>query len=108
MLHQTLFVVLMQYQVLIDPVRSAQVAELATKARIQEHEDTTRRRADAEWRLFEQRFNTLVKAVELFGKRYNDGKGHLWPKREADELRRALAQFQELPAFRAKSKERKR
>ena len=68
----------------------------------------TRRRVQAERRLFEERFNALVQAVELFGKQYNDGKGHLWPKREADQLRKALTELQELSAFRAKSKEGKR
>lgn len=108
MLRHTLFVFLMQYQVLVEPMRPEQIADLALKSRIQEHEETARRRAAAQRRLFEQRFNALAKAVETFGDRYNEGNGQIWPKREADQLRKALAEFQELPAFRDGNKGTKR
>jgi hypothetical protein len=48
---------------------------------------------------FEQKLNRLVDAIEAFGKKYNDGKGSVWPKREADALRNAPAELQELPEF---------
>ena len=48
-----------------DPVRSAQTAEMVTRARIEEHEHQRRRRVSDERRRFEEKFNALAKAVEL-------------------------------------------
>jgi hypothetical protein len=40
-------------------------------------------------------FNQLVEAVNNFASRYNEGRGTVWPKREADKLRRAMHQVQQ-------------
>ena len=38
--------------------------------------------------------NQLVAAVDSFANEYNEGKGTIWPQREADKLRKAMRQLQ--------------
>jgi len=65
---------------------------LAEKAKQQERELQSRQ--EIELRQFEDRFNGLVFALAGFAKEYNQGKGMVWPHREADKLRKAIRQFQ--------------
>lgn len=51
-------------------------------------------------REFETKFNQLVEAVATFATRYNEGKGTVWPKREADRIRKAIRQLQSAGSWR--------
>lgn len=83
----------------VDPIRSAAAAENVVEARTDQADELHRRVSDARVREFQQKFNRLVDAVEAFGRKYNEGKGHVWPKREADALREALTELAALPEF---------
>src|SRR5262245_27986365 len=41
-------------------------------------------------RQFEVKFNQLVQAVASFAKQYNKSQGAVWPRAEAEKLRKAL------------------
>src|SRR5687767_9673713 len=99
MLTHAVFMALLQYHNL-DGVRWMQLAERTLQARTQEEHAARQRAAAAERRRFQERFNALVKAIELFGRKYNEGKGLLWPKREGDVLRKAISELRESPSFR--------
>jgi hypothetical protein len=47
-------------------------------------------RQEIEKRQFESRFSGVVKAMNDFIARYNDGKGMVWPQAEADKLGHAM------------------
>ena len=65
---------------------------LVEKARQQDRELQSRQ--EMELRQFEDKFNELVFALAGFAKEYNQGKGIVWPHREAGKLRKAMRQFQ--------------
>src|SRR5262245_44968269 len=44
---------------------------------------------ELEKRHFEERFNTLVNALQSFAKEYNKGHGNVWPLRQAEALQKA-------------------
>src|SRR6187431_1266907 len=98
MLTHAVFMALLQYHS-PDGVRWMQLAEKTLKTRMQEECEARQGAAAAERRRFQERFNALVKAVELFGRKYNEGKGLLWPKREGDVLRKAISELRERPLF---------
>jgi hypothetical protein len=79
-----------------DPVRAAELQQRAMIERAREHERAARQGVDAQQRQFEIRFNRLVDAVKNFSARYNAGKGHAWPAREAAKLRDAMRELQQL------------
>lgn len=80
----------------IDPVRAAELQQRAMVDRAREHERAARQQVDSQQRQFEIRFNRLVDAVKSFSERYNAGKGHAWPAREATKLREAMRELQRL------------
>ena len=59
--------------------------ELAKQAVQQDHQ-----------RQFAEKFNQLVAAVRNFAEQYNQNQGSVWPQREADKLRSAMHQLQQL------------
>ena len=77
-----------------DPIHAAQIVEQSQMEAAQRHERELKARQDAEQREFEISFNRLVTAVAGFAKQYNEGKGIVWPQREADELREAMRGLQ--------------
>ena len=84
-----------------DPIRQHELSERALRTQIQNAERERVAREDHKRQLFEQRFNTLVAAVEAFAKEYNQSKGRVWPKKHADELRAAMEEIQAIePNFR--------
>ena len=40
-------------------------------------------------RIFRERFQKLVDALQHFADRYNKGEGNVWPRKEAEALRKA-------------------
>uniref|UniRef100_Q02AP8 Uncharacterized protein n=1 Tax=Solibacter usitatus (strain Ellin6076) TaxID=234267 RepID=Q02AP8_SOLUE len=79
-----------------DAVRTAEVQQKISLARASQHELEMRARQQEQQRQFALKFNRLVDAVADFAKVYNQGKGSVWPQREADKLRKAMHQIQQL------------
>jgi hypothetical protein len=77
-----------------DPVRAAEIREQALVERVKQHERDTKARQDLQKRAFEEKFNRLVDAVAKFAEQYNKGKGQVWPKMEAERLRKAMRELQ--------------
>ena len=77
-----------------DPVRAAEIQQRALVESINQHERDVKAREHRQQRHFELKFNQLVDAVAGFAKRYNHGKGHTWPDREAEKLRKAMRELQ--------------
>lgn len=79
-----------------DRTREAEASEMALKERIRDQERVAAMRADMRRQAFEQHFNKLVDAVAEFAKEYNHGKGQVWPRPQAEKLRRAMMELQTL------------
>jgi hypothetical protein len=47
-------------------------------------------------REFEERFNDLSRAMEDFAKEYRDGKGHVWPKKAAEAVAKAIKRLESM------------
>jgi hypothetical protein len=73
-----------------DPVRAAEIQQRADL----QPADLTKAYTQLHQRQFSARFNHLVDAVSDFSKRYNEGKGAVWPHREAVKLRKALQELE--------------
>jgi hypothetical protein len=77
-----------------DPVRANAIQERALVETAKQHEREHKARQELQkWR-FEQKFNQLVEAIAKFSKQYNQGKGQVWPAREAEQLRKAMQELQ--------------
>src|SRR5262245_7372964 len=79
-----------------DPIRQHELRERALRGQIQTAEPERVAREVRQRKLFEQRFNRLVAAVESFAREYNKSKGRVWSMKEADELRAAMEQLQQI------------
>ena len=79
-----------------DAVRTVEVQQRIALARAKQHELEMRARQQEQQRQFALKFNQLVDAVASFAKAYNQGKGAVWPKGEADKLRKAMHQIEQL------------
>lgn len=86
------FGLLFQFQA--DPVRAAEFAERALKAEAQGHAETVNRRILAERKRFEERYEALGRAMDAFTSAYNAGRGHVWPKKEAEALAKAIRELE--------------
>jgi hypothetical protein len=53
-------------------------------------EQASASRTEDERRHFEEKFNRLVSAMDAFQRKYNASGGQVWPKKEADALKRAI------------------
>lgn len=79
-----------------DAVRTAEFQQKLSLARATRQELEVRTRQQEQQRQFALKFNQLVDAVAGFAKAYNQGKGTVWPQREAGRLRKAMRQIQQL------------
>ena len=77
-----------------DTVRMAEAGQQAQLDLAREHDRELKIRQEIERRVFEGKFNDLIKAVSRFVDQYNEGKGNIWPKREADKLEKAMRSLQ--------------
>src|SRR6266571_2653198 len=71
-----------------DPVREAETQERALLNKVSQQDGEWQARQKTRRREFAVRFNQLVAAVDSFANEYNEGKGTIWPQREADKLRK--------------------
>jgi hypothetical protein len=78
----------------VDRTKSAESAEMLLEQRIRDGDREAAARAEQRRRQFERRFNRLVDAVAVFAAKYNQGKGRVWPHREAERLRKAMRDLQ--------------
>ena len=78
-----------------DVVRTAEFQQKIALAMDKRRELDARARQQQQQQQFALKFNQLVDAVANFAKVYNQGKGSVWPQREADKLRKAMRQIQQ-------------
>ena len=83
------------FQMTNDPVRAAEIQQRAIVERAKQHEREVKARQEAERRNFEAKFNKLVDAIAAFAKKYNGGKGGVWPPDEVEKLRKAMVDLQQ-------------
>jgi hypothetical protein len=79
----------------VDPSRAAEIQRSILRGSSGQREREVRLRQEDQQRQFAAMFNQLVEAINNFAGRYNEGKGTVWPKREADRLRKAMHQVQQ-------------
>lgn len=82
------------FQYRIDPVRGAEIAQATVKAQARARTDEGASRSEAERRRFEVNFNRLVSALDDFQREYTASGGHVWPKKRADALKKAIKDLQ--------------
>ena len=78
-----------------DLVRAAQLQQQVLLDGAKRQDSAAQARQRGQEQLFAARFNELVNAVAEFSKRYNEGHGAVWPKREAERLGKAMHQLQQ-------------
>ena len=84
-----------------DPVRTGEAIRLKQKA---QEAATVAAQKDRERRTrleFEQRFDTLVVAIHDFAIEYNKAKGQVWPQKHADNLQKAMKNFESTPGWKS-------
>jgi hypothetical protein len=79
----------------MDPIRAAEIQRNVLLGSSRQREREVRVRQEDQQRHFAAMFNQLVEALNNFATRYNEGRGTVWPKREADKLRKAMHQVQQ-------------
>jgi hypothetical protein len=89
---------LLQYPA--DPVRGAEQAQLLIQAHARALAAAAQQEKVLQRHSFEAKFNAFLKAAEAFARKYNEGRGDVWPQREAVALRKALAELQKESALR--------
>ena len=89
---------LMQYPA--DPVRAAEQAQLLLQHQTRGLAAGAQQEMVLQRHSFEAKFNALLKAAKAFATKYNEGRGDVWPQREAIALQRALADLQKESALR--------
>jgi hypothetical protein len=89
-----LFIAFQFFPMPYDPVRANAFQERALVETAKQHERDIKARRELPKLQFEQKFNQLVDAVAKFSKQYNQGKGQVWPKREAEKLGKAMRELQ--------------
>jgi hypothetical protein len=82
------------FQYGVDPVRGAEIAQAIVNAEPRERAREAATRSEAERRRFEDNFNRLVAAIDEFQREYNASGGHVWPKKKADALKKAIKDLQ--------------
>ncbi len=84
------WMVLGLFQTQVDPVKRAEILEAvpAAQASAQEHARTAQ--SQEERRRFEEKFNRLVTALAEFQREYSASDGQVWPRKQADALKKAI------------------
>ena len=87
------------FQFQFDPVRASELAERALREQSKAHDRTDKESTARERREFELRFNALARAFDSFTTTYNDGRGNVFPQKEAVALQKAMDEFQRAHAW---------
>ena len=77
--------------------KSRGAGSLLTQARVRALAAAAQKEKVSQRHSFEAKFNALLKAAEAFAAKYNEGRGEVWPQREAIALQKALADLQGVP-----------
>jgi hypothetical protein len=78
------------FQIQADAVRRVEVTQAAAMAQASAVERAKALRTEDERRRFEEKFNRLVSAMDAFQREYNASGGKVWPRKEADALKKAI------------------
>jgi len=78
------------FQVQADAVRRVEITQAAVMAQASATERAKTLRTEDERRRFEEKFNRLVSAMDAFQREYNASGGKVWPRKEADVLKKAI------------------
>ncbi len=73
-----------------DSARRMEVTEAVLMAQSAEFDRADAERSAEERRRFEERLNRLATALKDFQREYDASGGKLWPKKEADALKKAM------------------
>lgn len=76
-----------------DSARRIEIAQAVIEARASAATEQAKAVTDDERRRFEDKFNRLVSAMDNFQREYNASGGKVWPKKEADALKKAIQAF---------------
>jgi hypothetical protein len=94
--------VLFQYQT--DPVRASELAQKALRSETRAQQESANKRALAERRRFQEKYDAVSRAMEEFALAYNAGRGDVWPKKEAAALAKAIREFESTVTWRPLSR----
>jgi hypothetical protein len=75
------------------------VIDLAVKGQVQEQQRLRQSSEEIRKHLFKQRFDRLAAAMRDFAETYNRDQGRVWPAKQAQELRKAMQELEELEEF---------
>ena len=82
------------FQTQVDSVRRVEIAQTVVTVQVSQQARIKAAKTAEERRRFERDFNRLVSALDDFQREYNASGGQIWPKKQADALKRALKSFQ--------------
>ena len=78
------------FQLQADSVRRIEMAQAAIQAQASATEQQRAARTEDERRRFEQELDRLAAALNNFQREYNASGGQVWPKKEAEALKKAI------------------
>lgn len=78
------------FQTQVDSVRRIEIEQAAVMAEAAAAGQAPALGNEEERRRFEEKFNRLVSAMDAFQRQYNASGGKIWPKKEADALKKAI------------------
>jgi|SRR5579884_3051740 len=78
------------FQLQADSVKRIEIAQAAVEAQAAAVEQQRAARTEDEHRRFEQQLSHLAAALNDFQQKYNASGGQVWPKKEADALKKAI------------------
>jgi hypothetical protein len=78
------------FQIQADSVRRVEITQAAVMAQASVTERAKTLRTEDERRRFVEKFNRLVSAMDAFQREYNASGGKVWPRKEADALKKAI------------------
>ncbi len=77
-----------------DPVREAELQTRMLVSKVTANSRDEQFQRITQHRRFEVKFNKLAQAVASFAKEYNKNQGAVWPRAEAEKLRKALRELE--------------
>lgn len=81
-------------QTQVDPVKRVELAQAVVTAQASAQAQANNAQTAEERHQFEEKFNHLVSAMDAFQREYNASGGHVWPKKEANALKKAIKDLQ--------------
>ena len=80
----------------VDTIQQAEVQRRMLLDRSKQYERDMKAMKSLQQKEFALKFNQLVDALYGFAVQFNEGKGSVWPQREAAKLRKAMHQLEEV------------